>query len=145
MKKHTSTIIIISIIVFAIGLIWWAKGNKTEQVTSSDSSVLSLKGLHAHPEVKIFLKGEQIEVPKNIGLGAVHKPMHTHEDAPIVHLEYPVKVTREDIRLGRFFEVWGKDFREFGENVTMTVNGISNTDYEKYEMKDGDKIELRYE
>lgn len=145
MKKHTFTIIIVSILVLVVGLIWWAKVNQTEQVTSSDSNIVSVKGLHTHPELKIFVKGEQIEIPQNIGLGAKHEPMHTHDDAPIVHLEYPAKVTKEDTRLGKFFAVWGKDFREFGQNVTMTVNGTPNTEYENYEMKDKDKIELRYE
>jgi hypothetical protein len=104
-----------------------------------------MRGIHTHPELKIFVKGEQIEIPQNVGIGAVHQPMHTHDDAPIIHLEYPARVTREDTRLGKFFAVWGKDFREFGQNVTMTVNGEPNTEYENYEMKDGDKIELHYE
>ncbi len=145
MKKHTFTIVIISTIVLGVGLIWWAKANQTEEVASSDSNVLSMKGLHTHPELKIFVKSEQVEVAPNIGLTPTHQPMHTHEDAPIVHLEYPAKVTRDDTRLGKFFAVWGKDFREFGQNVTMTVNGEPNTEYENYEMKDGDKIELHYE
>ncbi len=145
MKKHSFTIVIIAILVLAVGLIWWARVNQTEQAASSDGNILSVRGLHTHPELKIFVNGEQIEIPKNIGLGATHQPMHTHDDVPIVHLEYPAKVTREDTRLGKFFAVWGKDFREFGANVTMTVNGEPNTEYENYEMKDKDKIELHYE
>ena len=145
MKQHSFTIVIIAILVLAVGLIWWAKANQKEQVASGDSNILSMQGLHTHPELKIFVKGEQIEIPQNVGIGAVHQPMHTHDDVPIVHLEYPAKVTREDTRLGKFFTVWGKDFREFGQNVTMTVNGEPNAEYENYEMKDGDKIELRYE
>ena len=35
--------------------------------------------------------------------------------------------------------------RSFGTNMRMTVNGIENTEYENYQMKDGDTIELRYE
>ncbi len=145
MKQHSFTIVIIAILVLAVGLIWWAKANQKEQVASGDSNILSMQGLHTHPELKIFVKGEQIEIPQNVGIGAVHQPMHTHDDVPIVHLEYPAKVTREDTRLGKFFTVWGKDFREFGQDVTMTVNGEPNTEYENYEMKDGDKIELHYE
>ncbi len=145
MKQHSFTIVIIAVLVLAVGLIWWAKANQTEQVASGDSNILSMQGLHTHPELKIFVKGEQIKIPQNVGIGAVHQPMHTHDDVPIVHLEYPAKVTREDTRLGKFFAIWGKDFREFGENITMTVNGEPNTEYENYEMKDGDKIELHYE
>jgi len=145
MKQHTFTIIIISITILAIGLIWWARSNQSEQVSSGDGDVIATRGLHSHPELKIFVGGEPIEIPQNVGLGAVHQPMHTHNDVPIIHLEYPALVKREDTRLGRFFEIWNKDFREFGQTVTMTVNGELNTEYENYEMKDGDKIELHYE
>ena len=145
MKKHTFTIVIIATVVLAMGLIWWAKANQATEITSPNSNVISMSGIHYHPELEIYVKGEKIEIPPNIGLIGGHRPIHTHEDAPIVHLEYQTKVTKEDTRLGKFFEVWGKDFKEFGQNVTMTVNGELNTEYENYEMKDGDKIELRYE
>ncbi len=146
MKKHTMTIVIAVTIVFAISMIWWAKANQSTSPASSDGEVLSLRGMHTHPQLEIYVKGEKITIPQNIGLaGAVHQPMHTHDDVPIVHLEFPARVTKDDTRLGKFFTVWGKDFREFGQTVTMTVNGESNTEYENYEMKDGDKIELRYE
>lgn len=145
MKQHSFTIVIIITLVLVVGLIWWAKTNQKEQIVSGEGDVLSARGLHTHPELKIFVKGEQIEIPQNVGIGAVHQPVHTHDDVPIVHLEYPALVKREDTRLGKFFEVWGKDFREFGQSVAMTVNGEPSTEYENYEMKDKDKIELRYE
>ena len=145
MKQHTFTIIIITIVILAIGLIWWAKANQAKEITSPDSNVISMSGIHYHPKLEIYIKGEKLEIPQNIGLVGGHKPIHTHDDAPIVHLEFQTKVTNDDTRLGKFFAVWGKDFNEFGQNVTMTVNGEPNTELENYEMKDGDKIELRYE
>lgn len=145
MKKHTMTIVIIATVVLAMGLIWWAKANQAKEITSPDSNVISMSGIHYHPALEIYVKGEKIEIPENIGLVGGHKPMHTHDDLPIVHLEFEAKVTKEDTRLGKFFEVWGKDFKEFGQNVTMTVNGESNTEYENYEMKDKDIIQLSYE
>ena len=145
MKKYRFTIISITIVVLGIGLIWWAKANQAKEVTSLDSNVISMSGIHYHPELEIYVKGEKIEIPQNIGLVGGHKPIHTHDDLPIIHLEYQTKVTKEDTRLGKFFEVWSKDFKEFGQNVTMTVNGKPNTEYENYEMKDKDTIELRYE
>lgn len=148
MKKHTMTIVIIVTIVFAIGMIVWAKSMQSTSTSvndTGDSNVLSTKGLHWHPELEIYVKGIKQEIPNGLGLVGGHKPMHTHDDVPIVHLEFPARVTQDDTKLGKFFEVWGKDFREFGQNVTMMVNGESNTEYENYEMKDGDKIELRYE
>ena len=49
------------------------------------------------------------------------------------------------MKLGRFFEVWGKDFIELGPTVKMTVNGEENTELENYVMQDKDKIELRFD
>ncbi len=139
------TIVIIATVVLSIGLIVWAKANQEKDVDSQDSNIVSMRGIHYHPQLSIFVKGEQIEIPQNVGLIGGHQPMHTHDDVPIVHLEYQAKVTKEDTRLGKFFEVWGKDFLEFGQTVTMTVNGEPNNELENYQMKDGDKIELRYE
>jgi len=135
-------------LIFAIGMIVWAKSmqSDTRDVSATgDSGVLSTNGLHWHPELAIYVKGVKQEIPNGLGLVGTHKPIHTHDDVPIVHLEYPARVTRDDTRLGTFFKVWGKDFREFGQTVAMTVNGEPSTAYENYEMKDKDKIELRYE
>ena len=112
---------------------------------SNDPNIVSLTGLHLHPRLTIYVKGKKLEIPHNIGIGAVHQPIHTHDDLPIIHLEFPARVTKNDLKLSRFFKVWGKDFNEFGSTVTMTVSGSPNTELQNYMMKDGDKIELHYE
>ncbi len=145
MKKHLFTIGIVLLCLLMVGAIFWVKAYQTTPVSGLDPDTVTLQGLHVHPELAIFVKGEAIEIPQNIGLGMIHKPIHTHDDLPIIHLEFPGKVTRDDTRLGKFFEIWGKDFQEFGQTVTMTINGQPNAELENYEMKDGDKIELRYE
>lgn len=147
MKKHTMTIVIIVTIVFAIGMIAWAKSMQSNSTSNdtSDSSTLSTNGLHWHPELEIYVKGVKQGIPNGLGLVGVHKPMHTHDDVPIVHLEFPARVTTNDTKLGKFFETWGKNPSDFGQTVTMTVNGVPNTELMDYQMKDGDKIELRYE
>lgn len=114
-------------------------------VQSNDPDVVAVAGMHWHPQLRIFVKGREIEIPQNIGIGAVHQPMHTHDDLPLIHLEFPGMVRKSDITLGRFFKIWGKDMRSFGSNMHMTVNGAENTDFENYIMHDGDKIELRYD
>lgn len=114
-------------------------------VQSNDPDVVAVSGMHWHPRLEIFVKGEQVEIPQNIGIGAVHQPMHTHDDLPVIHLEFGGVVRRDNVRLGRFFDIWGKDMRSFGSNIRMTVNGEQNTEYENYVMRDGDKIELRYD
>lgn len=107
--------------------------------------IVSTNGLHWHPQLEIYVRGEKIEIPQNIGLGAVHRPVHTHEDPPIIHLEFGNIVREEDIMLGEFFESWGRDMRSFGENMRMTVNGVDNTEYERYLMRDKDIITLHYD
>ena len=136
-----NTLIIIgAAILLLLGGAWWSKS-----LQSKDPNLISTKGIHWHPELVIYVKGEKIEIPQNIGLGAVHQPVHTHEDLPLIHLEFQGLVRKQDIILGQFFKNWGKDIRSFGTDMKMTVNGQENTEYENYEMKDGDKIELRYE
>jgi len=97
------------------------------------------------PELEIYVNGDKIEIPQNVGLGGIHNPVHTHDDLPLIHLEFDGLVREDNVKLGNFFRVWGKDFMEFGSKVIMTVNGEENFEFENYQMRDGDKIELRYE
>lgn len=110
-----------------------------------EGEIISRAGIHWHPEVAIFAKGGKQTIPANIGIGAIHQPMHTHDSSGVIHLEFQGLVRQDDVKLGRLFEIWGKDFMEFGSSVSMTVNGEENTELQNYRMKDGDKIELKYE
>lgn len=112
---------------------------------SNDPDIVAQNGIHWHPELKIYVKGEEQQIPQGIGLGAVHAPIHTHEDLPIIHLELQGLVKKSDVTLGKFLQTWGKDSNSLGTNLKMTVNGKENTEYENYVMQDKDKIELRYE
>jgi hypothetical protein len=120
-------------------------GSRSSGVVEGDGTLVSSKGLHAHPELTIYVKGQQITIPGNIGLLGGHKAVHTHDDLPIIHLEFDRIVREEDIMLGEFFKNWGKDIHSFGENMHMTVNGVENTEYESYIMRDTDKIKLEYD
>ncbi len=130
-------------IVVVGGLVWLV----ASQPETLESNIVSRNGFHWHPELTIYVKGEKQEFLANIGIGAVHQPIHTHDDAKdgIVHLEFQGLVQKQDIVLGQFFKSWRKDFNSFGVNVKMTVNGKENTELENYVMQDKDKIELRYE
>src|SRR3989344_3271064 len=138
MKK--SFLIFVTVIILLIGAGWWSKS-----LQQNDPNIISRNGIHWHPLLEVYVKGEKIEIPQNIGLVGVHSPIHTHDDLPIIHMEFSGKVTEEDTKLRNFFKVWGKEFLSFGERVTMTVNGQENTEFENYQMHDGDKIEIRYE
>ena len=140
-------------ILLLVGGVWWLKS-----LQSSDSKVISMRGLHWHPELTIYVDNEKQDIPVNIGIGMQYSSvptfdqsmrmtaMHTHEPDGIIHLEFPGRVTREDTTLNNFFKIWGKDMMsDFGTLTSMTVNGEESTEFGAYEMKDGDKIELRYE
>ncbi|OGG43058.1 hypothetical protein A3G50_01620 [Candidatus Jorgensenbacteria bacterium RIFCSPLOWO2_12_FULL_42_11] len=110
-----------------------------------ETEIVSRNGLHWHSELSIFVKGQKQEIPANIGMGAVEQPVHTHEAGGVIHLEFQGLVHQDDLKIGRFFKIWGKNFMEFGPSINMTVNGEKNGELENYRMKDGDKIELKYE
>ncbi len=137
--------IAVAVIVVLTGAALFILPEASGTSSSNDPNVVTLTGLHWHPTLAIYVKGEKQEIPQNIGLDAVHKPLHTHEDLPIIHLEFSGIVRKEDVMLGQFFKNWGRDIRQFGANMRMTVNGKENTEYENYVMRDGDMIELRYE
>lgn len=135
-----------------VGFVVWLA--TLPRVSKESPGVISTEGIHYHPHLTITIKGENIPIPKGIGLGAIESPIHIHEDDGIVHLEYQGVVKIEDTKLGKFFEVWGKDFSKNsimghktgeGGTVKMKVNGADNTEFENYLMKDGDKIEIIYE
>ncbi|MCR4330670.1 MAG: hypothetical protein NUV49_02200 [Patescibacteria group bacterium] len=114
----------------------------------NNPDIIAQKGIHWHPKLEIYVKGELQQIPENIGLGAVHQPIHTHsEDAAqgVLHLEFGGRVTKEDLKLSNFFKNWGKDMSEFGSAMTMTVNGKENTEFGDYVMADGDQIVIRFE
>ena len=126
------------------GLIWYIAVSRP---SISEGDIVSRSGFHWHTELAIYVKGEKQEIPANIGIGAVHQPIHTHDDSDkgIIHLEFQGLVRKQVITLGQFFKNWDNDLRSFGTNIKMTVNGEENTEYENYIMQDKDKIELRYE
>ena len=93
--------------------------------------------LHHHIQLDIFINGQPVVVPASIGYSPelrVFSPLHTHDDAGIVHVEsadpnfQPV--------LGQFMDVWGVYFTpscigSFCENgdqqLQVFVNGAEYT------------------
>lgn len=131
--------------------VWWAASQKP----IPEEDVVARRGLHWHPELTISIKGQQQDIPANLGIGAVHNPIHTHDSTGVLHLEFEGRrVTKDDIRLGQFFKLWDKPFSSScifdtcngsDGQLKMTVNGKPNTAFDQYIMRDKDKIEIRYE
>jgi len=127
---------------------------QAKEASIPEGDVVSRSGIHWHPHLSIYIKGKQQEIPKSLGISGVHQPVHTHDSSGTLHLEIGGVVTRDKIKLDNFFRIWGKDFNSncifdkcngAEEKVKMLVNGKENTEFENYQMRDGDKIEVRYE
>lgn len=147
-------IILLTLVLLAGGVFLFSSKNSGSQIP--DEQVVARNGLHWHPRLSIYINGNKQEIPANVGLGSVHREIHTHEDIneDIIHMEMAGVVTKDETKLGNFFKIWGKDFsskkifdKENGPNgtVKMFVNGAKNFDFENYEMKDNDIIEIKYE
>lgn len=127
---------------------------RSPKISDEDNPLISKRGIHWHPNLEIWIKGERVTIPANIGLGGIHADTHTHKENDQIHLEMSRPVRLNDTRLGKFFDTWGKEFNaqcvldacngEVG-TVKMFVNGEENKEFENYHMKDGDQIEIRYE
>lgn len=83
-------------------------------------------GPHIHPKLKVVIRDKTIAVPANIGIGAVHQPMHTHETDGTIHVEGAEGRTT----IGQFMALWGVPFgrdrlgpyrSDRGERVRMWV------------------------
>lgn len=132
---------------------WTAHRAPTKPLDPADR-IIAKTGIHWHPQLDIYIKGEHQTIPTDIGLKPTEQPIHTHDDTGKIHLEFPGHVLAKDIRLSEFFRIWKKTFTAtcvFDKcngpegTVKMTVNGNPNTDFGDYEMRDEDRIEIRYE
>ena len=87
---------------------------------------------HAHALLSVFVRGEQVPVPSEIGIdraGGIISPVHTHDDTGVIHLEAddPYPFTLEQV-----FAIWGQPMSaselgpertDTGEQVQVYVNG----------------------
>ncbi len=144
-------IVIVSLIIwFIVSLI-----GSVNEITLVDESNLNFEApngaIHWHPRLTIEINGETNRIPANIGIGAAHLPIHTHETDGTLHMENnsPRKKT---VTLGYFFEVWRKRFNkdcifdyctDKGQ-LKMYVNGEENFEFENYFMQDKDDIRIEY-
>lgn len=157
MKTETKVILIGAIltVLFVIGAVFLL--SKGEDVNVPEDQIISRKGIHWHPRITILIKGEKQEIPADFGLGAIHSPIHTHaadSKEGVLHLEMSGLVTKDETKFSRWFQLWGKQFNPnciFDKcngsdgTVKMFVNGIENNEFDNYLMKDGDRIEIKYE
>ena len=144
-KKYTKASLWIAGVVLVLGGGGWYVAKSG--IISYDPLDLCVQharvGIHIHPHLKIFVKGEEFKIPTNIGVtSACMRPVHTHDESGTLHLEFS---TKTDVALGSFFKIWEKPLSEFGTNPKMKVNNAENNEIENYIMRDGDQIELFFD
>lgn len=138
-------------LIFAGVVVWFL----LTKYSTSESDIIANNGLHWHADLSIKISGQEQDIPAGIGLGGLpHKPVHTHDRDGVIHMEFSGLVRKEDIKLGKFFQIWGKTFNKdciFDKcsgsdgQLKMLVNGKDNPEFENYVMRDGDKIEIIFE
>ncbi len=127
-------------------------GDDSDGIYKVNLDEVPKRPIHWHPQLTVTIKGQQQQIPRNLGIsGSVHYPVHTHEDVPILHYELD-RPTAQTATLGYFLNtVWRKKFDNNcifdycnGEqgNLTMTVDGKPNYQFDKYIPKDGDDIRI---
>lgn len=153
-KKALIGLGILTIAILAGAVLFLSKEGST---STPKEGIVSSAGLHWHPNLTISIDGKKQELPASLGVtGGVHQKIHTHDtDAKdgVVHIEAQGIVSKEDIKLSNFFRIWGKEFSStklFDKTngpkgkVKMKVNGKENLDFDNYQMREDDKIEISY-
>ncbi|MBI4094485.1 MAG: hypothetical protein HY436_01615 [Candidatus Liptonbacteria bacterium] len=154
MKKGNKTFVwVFVIVVVAIGLLGYRSffgGGEAEGKVPCFNSALR-EAMHIHPQLKIRIDGRDQLIPANIGLDlACHRLIHTHDTTGVLHVESHVV---KDFTLGEFFAVWEKPFSrtqildniaDAEHEITMTVDGQPNQEYENLILKDQQQIVIEY-
>lgn len=110
-------------------------------------------GEHFHPSLDVYVRGEQIAIPPNIGIDPSRPPemmagLHTHDASGTIHNEAGTGST-----LGQFFAIWGIPFSptELGpheasasEKVRMWVDGEPSNAFGDLALEDGQQIIVAY-
>lgn len=164
-KKTLIALVVIAIILISGYLMFFSGGDKEAKpiISSGDDSdgayrvnlaEVPKRPIHWHPKLTIIINGEQQQIPRNLGIGGSFEyPVHTHDDVPILHYELD-RPTAETATLGYFFNtVWKKTFNnncifEYCNgkegNLSMTVNGKPNFQFDRYIPKDKDDIRIEF-
>jgi hypothetical protein len=63
------------------------------------------EALHVHSRLEVFVHGQEIPVPADVGVtSGITSPLHTHDATGVIHVE---SSERRTFTLGQFFDVWG--------------------------------------
>ena len=107
---------------------------------------------HIHSFLTINVNGQDVAIPKGIGLGpGGNLPIHTHDSSGILHVE---STQAQPFRLRDFFTIWGQPFdkkhilgftADKTHKVAMSVNGRPSQAFGSVLLKDLEDIVIRYQ
>lgn len=148
----TVTAVLVSVLVVGIyALVVNSPHPRVSLPSYLDKCVISeLPGYHSHPNVTIIINGVIYPIPAGLGIqGNCLKPLHTHEEVGIIHIEPDENRT---FTLSDLFLIWGNwandaTYATFnstqifnhkagpGTNhqLTMTVNGTPDTSFQNHQ------------
>lgn len=102
----------------AVGVDHWGDGNTSdgasgETVQGLDCAVNMDETYHVHTHLSIFLNGEALAIPPDIGIVQTSTPgvrcfysIHTHDKSGKIHVEAPAPGL---FTLGQLFAIWGQN------------------------------------
>lgn len=93
---------------------------------------------HVHAHLSIFLNGDQLIIPKQIGIprdsngnDKCFYSIHTHDETAEIHVEAPAAAT---FTLGQLFAIWGQPL----DTTNVNVGGIVGLPITIYVVDEGD-------
>jgi len=137
-----------------IGALHWDNGSTStggqgQPVAGLDCLPTMPDEYHVHPHLTIYLNGEALAIPQNIGIESgpprCFYTIHTHDYSGKIHVESDGTGT---FTLGQFFAVWGVTLNGTtvadltGMPVVVYVTDRGDTEATKVEEADWDEIEL---
>ena len=167
-KKLVIIVIGVSMLVAGVAAAayigYYYSGQPNTPTAPAAASALTVNGIqcntneqllfHVHAHLDIFVNGQAIYVPPQIGIipDKCIYWLHTHDEKGIIHIESPVK---RDFTLGQFFDIWSKKLNnssEFasifgGKNIPeVYVNGqkVTGINYREIKLHAHDEIALVY-
>lgn len=115
--------------------------------TSSNDLVLRMK-----VSLRIILLGSSVKIPARIGIAAgCTRPIYTEDTSGTIYIEAPISYP---FALRDFFAVWNEPFNKnqifslttsANHSINMTVNGVSNYEYENHVFVDDEQIIISYQ
>ena len=109
-------------------------GGQGQTVAGLDCVVSLPETYHVHTHLSVFLNGEALAIPRNVGIVAqtptsnCFYPLHAHDSTGLVHAEAAAPAT---FTLGQFFSIWGQSL------ASADIAGLTSMPVVVYVTDDG--------